>query len=129
MEAGTGKGVDLMRRTVVYLACPMSIGSHTQNVINCIKVADELIIKGYSPIVPVLTSMWDIVSPKTHEEWLQYDFGLVGVSDCLLRIPGVSVGADMEMDYAVRNVIPVFTSRYDLYTDMPSAQEIPLQML
>ena len=113
-----------MRRTVVYLASPMTQGFWTDNVRNCIQVADELIIKGYSPIVPVLTWMWDSISPKSHEDWLQYDFGLVGVSDCLLRLKGVSVGADMEMDYAVRNDIIVFTSRYDLYKDMSSEQEL-----
>ena len=113
-----------MRRTVVYLATPMSLGPYTDNMRNCIKVADELIIKGYSPIVPVLTWQWDVISPKTHEDWLQYDFGLVGVSDCLLRLKGDSRGADMEMDYAVRNGIVVFTSRYDLYQGMSNEQEI-----
>lgn len=103
------------RRAVIYLACPMTTGGFTHNTRRCLEVADRLFIKGYSPIPPVLTWYWDVVSPKSHEDWLCYDFGIIGVCDGILRISGDSEGADMEMDFAARNGIPVYFSEYDLY--------------
>ncbi len=111
-----------MRRTVVYIACPMTQGFWTHNVRKCLQYAEELRAKGYSPYVPVLTWFWDMVHPHSHESWLEYDFGLVAVSDAVLRIPGESEGADLELDYAVRNNVPIFTSINDLYTEMPNEQ-------
>jgi len=47
------------------------------------------------------------------------DCGLILVSDCLLRLRGKSEGADLEMDFAIRNDIPVFACEYELYEEMP----------
>ncbi|MCK5017483.1 MAG: DUF4406 domain-containing protein [Candidatus Peribacteraceae bacterium] len=107
-----------MRRTVIYLACPMTKGNWTTNVRQCLQFAEELFTKGYTPIAPVLTWFWDIVHYHSHEDWLEYAFGLVAVSDAVLRVPGVSEGADMELDYAVRHDIPIYTDINDLYKEL-----------
>ena len=109
---------EAMRRTVVYLACPMTKGGFTNNTRNCLRIAQELKVKGYSPIAPVLTWFWDLVYPESLDDWLQYDFGLIAVSDCVLRLKGESQGADAELVYAVRNDVPIFLTRYDLYREM-----------
>lgn len=113
-----------MRRAVIYLACPMTIGGFDFNTRKCLEIADRLMVKGYCPIPPVLSFLWGVYSPKSHEDWLQHDFSLIRVSDGVLRIKGDSEGADREMDFAVRHDVPVFLSEYELYSEMsPNIEE------
>ena len=112
-----------MRKTVVYLACPMRIGHWTNNVRTAAQISRDLMRKGYSVINPMGSWLLDVAEPMDIDEWLDNDYGLIAVSDCLLRIPGVSEGSDLEMDYAVRENIPVFTAIRDLYRDIPNEQE------
>lgn len=46
----------------------------------------------------------------THAEWLAVDFEYIRRCDALLRLPGESVGAEMEIAEANRIGIPVFHS-------------------
>ena len=91
----------MKRKTVVYLACPMRIGLWSENIRNCLECAERLRVKGYIPYPPVISLFWEIYYPRSVEDCLEYDFGLINVSDAVLRLPGASEGADMELDYAV----------------------------
>jgi len=117
-----------MRRTVIYLACPMTQGHWTTNTRKCLQYAEELMIKGYSPIAPALTWFWDLIYPHSHEAWIEYSFGLVAIADAVLRVPGVSEGADLELDYAVRHDVLIFTSIDDLYAEIPVTKEATNEM-
>lgn len=44
----------------------------------------------------------------THADWLSIDLAWVQMSDCLLRLPGESKGADAEVEHARLCEIPVF---------------------
>lgn len=44
----------------------------------------------------------------THADWLGIDLAWVDVCDVLLRLPGESKGADMEVARAMERCIPVF---------------------
>ena len=44
-------------------------------------------------------------------------------SDCLFRVPGESVGADMEVAHAANVGVPVFTDIRELYAEMETTQE------
>jgi hypothetical protein len=46
----------------------------------------------------------------SHADWLDMDFSWIKVSDIVLRLPGESKGADMEVEYAERIGVPVVTS-------------------
>ena len=50
----------------------------------------------------------------THSDWLAVDFAWIRVCDAVLRLPGESVGADMETAEAKRLGIPVFESIDDI---------------
>jgi hypothetical protein len=73
---------------------------------------------GFVPFVPHLSALWDIVdgesSPITYDDWLKYDFAWIDCCDALLRMPGESRGADMEVEYARSKGIPVSYSIADL---------------
>lgn len=50
----------------------------------------------------------------THADWLKIDFEFIRRCDALLRLPGESVGAEMEIVEANRLGIPVFHSLEDV---------------
>lgn len=94
----------------VYIAGPYTKPDPCVNTRQAILVADELLSKGLIPFVPHLSHFWHTLSPKSHREWLRYDLHWVRVCDCLLRLPGESTGADMEVEEANRQGIMVFDS-------------------
>ena len=112
------------RPTVVYIASPMTHGYWVENFNRASDCAERLMQKGYSFFNPVPSYFHEIRHKhRSGEEWLQMDFGLIAVCDCLLRLPGKSEGADVEMDFAVRHDKPVFTSELELFAEMATTIE------
>ena len=100
--------------TVVYIASPYTIGDRETNVSQSLAVASTLIDLGFCPIAPLLSHYIHTKRPKKYETWMKIDFKLIYLSDCLLRLPGESKGADAEVKYATECNKPVFTSIDDL---------------
>lgn len=92
----------------VYVAGPYSKGDVVLNVRNAVAAADSLLAAGHTPFIPHLTHFWHLVSPKSYEEWLHYDFKWVECCDALVRLPGDSPGADREVAYSKSLGIPVY---------------------
>lgn len=92
----------------VYIASPYSIGDQADNVRRSLKAADTLLACGYIPFVPLLSHFWHLYSPKAPDVWYKYDNEWVTRCDCLLRLPGESVGADNEVKLAFDNDIPIY---------------------
>jgi len=55
-----------------------------------------------------------MVHPNTYDKWMEWDFAWIDVCDCLLRLPGESRGADLEVEHAKLRGIPVFYSIDDI---------------
>lgn len=101
-----------MRRTRVYVSGPISNGGggvDLHKVHEAIHVGDKLRRLGFSPHVPHLTVLWDMVVPTPYTEWLEMDNAWVLASDVLIRLPGESKGADKEVAWAREVHIPVWT--------------------
>ncbi len=100
----------------VYLSGPISRGDIHHNVNIARAAMKRLMRAGFSCLAPQLACYLDGDEPKagsggfTHEEWVTRDIAWVDVSDAVLRLSGVSIGADMETDHAEQNGIPVFYS-------------------
>lgn len=104
------------KRRKVYIAGPMSKGDAAEHFCEAMKAYRDLIRNGYAPMCPQLT--W-FASPfmrcplsgseLEHSDWLAVDLPWVLASDAVLRLPGESVGADMEVAAAQEHGIPVFT--------------------
>ena len=92
---------------MIYIAAPYSEPDPVQNTKHAIRIADALLKAGFTPLVPHLTMLWDIVSPKSYETWLDYDRELLARCDAVLRVPGYSVGATREARFADSLDIPV----------------------
>ena len=84
----------------VYVSGPYSKGDVAINVKNAIVAADAVLAKGHIPFVPHLTHFWHFISPKPWEVWLRIDIEWVKCCDAVLRLPGESVGADREVEFA-----------------------------
>lgn len=103
-------------KTKVYVAGPLtSSGRFTDNVRNAIHAGDRLIELGFCPFVPhAFAAIWDIVSEKTEDQWLDYDEQWVAACDAILVLPGESTGTRREVVLAGDLGIPVFHSMEDL---------------
>lgn len=94
------------KRTRVYIAGPMTSGS--KNHFNMAKIREAieahfvLIELGFVPHCPHLTVFCELMQPGriSYEKWLELDRHYIDDADAVLRIPGVSPGADRECKYA-----------------------------
>ena len=92
----------------IYLASPYSLGSEGENVRVSLIAANELINEGFAPFAPLLSHFQHMMFPQDYEVWMTLDLEWLSVCDCVLRLPGTSTGADLEVELARSNNIPVF---------------------
>ncbi len=98
----------------VYIASPYTIGDKTANANAQIQCAHALMEHDFIPYVPLLSHFWDEAIPREYEDWLAYSIAWIDSCNALLRLPGKSKGADVEVAYAERNLIPVVYSITEL---------------
>jgi hypothetical protein len=92
----------------IYIAGPYTQGDVAVNVRNAIIAADILVDMGHSPYVPLLNHFWHLVLPHEPQYWLDLDFAWLDVCDAILRLPGLSEGADKEVARAKQNCQTVY---------------------
>lgn len=111
-------------RKRIYIAGPISKGDLCHNVNQATEAFTALAKAGLAPFCPhwsvyskpANTFGHDVICKGTiagnesmsHADWLGIDLPWVAVSDALLRLPGESTGADMEVGEALRIGIHVF---------------------
>lgn len=98
----------------VYIASPYSIGDKEHNVAVSLDMADELARYGYYPFTPLLSHFWHLQHKHEYDFWLNQCLTWVRRCDALIRIPGTSKGADIEIEHAKKLGIPVFYSIEEL---------------
>ncbi len=103
-------------RIRVYVCSPISLGDVSANVRTACEAGYRLLKAGYAPIIPALTCYLagDVPDPlpldTTHDEWIAVSLAWLRQADLVLRLSGVSVGADLETAEARRLGIPVYYS-------------------
>jgi hypothetical protein len=104
----------------VYIAGPISKGVLADNIAKACQAGIQLMRLGYAPLVPHLTCYYGGDTPETlpcgttAEDWHGIDLPWVSVASAVLRLPGSSVGADLEVSHAVKLGIPVYFSVKEL---------------
>lgn len=98
----------------VYIACPYTNGDVAVNVKNSMDVAEELIESGFLPFNPLYSHFQHMAHPRPYDDWMKMDIEWLKSCDCVLRVPGESKGADVEVEKAIIYGIPVFYSINDL---------------
>lgn len=66
------------------------------------------------PFLPILSHFIHEKYVFTYEEWMQYDFEWLQSCDVVLRLSGISDGAEREVLHAINYDIPVFFDVNDL---------------
>jgi nucleoside 2-deoxyribosyltransferase len=101
----------------IYIASPYTIGSPEENVNRSLDAAEEVLRMGLVPFCPLLTHYWDLYKKHTYQEWLTYDLEWLKKCDAVLRLPGISAGADTEVKFAHALEKPVYYSLQELKGD------------
>ncbi len=116
---GTGEESRVKMKKRIYIAGPMSKGDRIDNLANAMKAFRTLLDAGFAPFCPHMSFFLEpFVDGANFETWLSIDLPWVSVADAMLRLPGESKGADMEVMCALENNIPVFYRT-------PKPEEIP----
>ncbi len=105
-----------MKRPLVYVAGPYSsdpvsctrTAVHTANQIDC---ALRNLLTPAALYVPHVSLLSDIIAHQPYEHWMDLDFAIVERSTAVMRLPGVSPGADRECGHAASLSIPVVDMR------------------
>ena len=95
----------------VYIASPLySSGNVKDNLYQVMFTGEKLIQQGHIPYIAHFNHYWHDQFPHPESYWLELDFKWIDVCDCILRLPGISKGADLEVEYANKIGIPVYYS-------------------
>jgi hypothetical protein len=95
------------RFPVIYIAGPYTAGDPAANVHRAVDIAHYLMDHGLAwPLVPHLSHLWHLIAPRPYADWIALDFALLERCDGLIRLPGVSTGADGETDWCTEHGVP-----------------------
>lgn len=94
----------------IYIAGPYTKSDPAINVHRAIGAGDELAKAGALVFIPHLTHFWHLIYPHCWQFWMDHDMGWLRVCDAVLRLPGESTGADLEVLEAHRLGLPVMCS-------------------
>ena len=92
----------------VYVAGPYTNGDVAANVANAIRAANKILDAGHTPFVPHLFHFWHLVYPRRYEDWTAMDMEWLKFCDVIVRLPGESRGADMEVAWAKSKKMAVY---------------------
>lgn len=86
----------------VYCAGPLTLPEPGENINITVAVAERCVKAGWEPYVPHLNHLWHLIHPHDWEYWMARDLAWLPLCDVLVRIPGASRGADLEVAEAKR---------------------------
>jgi hypothetical protein len=98
----------------VYVAGPYTVGNTIEHIRNASIAASVLRGLGYFPFVPHWMALGELTAPQTYEQSMTQCFEWLEACHALLRLPGVSGGADREVAHAKIHSIPSFSRIEDL---------------
>lgn len=98
----------------IYIAGPYTLGDVAQNVANAMWAADRIISLGHCPFIPHLFHFQHMAHQQSYEKWLALDLEYLRICDAILRLQGNSYGADIEINTAKDQGIPIFYSIDDI---------------
>ena len=92
----------------VYIASPYTLGDVNLNVKRQMEIANTLIDNGFAPFVPLYYHFQNETYPRPYEDWVKLGIVWLKNCDCLLRLQGISKGADIEVEVAKKLNLPIF---------------------
>ncbi len=99
---------------IIFVSAPYSKGDIVENIRRACLAGDVILRKGHIPFIPHLFHLWHLISPKSYKVWLDIDLRFLGMCDALLRLPGDSKGADMEVAEAKKLYMIIYYHLEDI---------------
>jgi len=106
----------IMKR--IYIAGPYTQGDQAQNVRRAIDAAEAVMQAGFAPYVPHMSHFHHMIHAHFYEMWMRIGKVWLMQCDAVLRLAGLSPGADREVALARKLGIPVFYSVSELVEAM-----------
>lgn len=100
-------------KPLIYIAGPYTKPDPVENVRNAIGWGEEIENHGCAVFIPHLSMLWHLVSPQDIDRWYARDLDIIDHCTALFRFPGESVGADREVEHAIKLGLPVFDAHRD----------------
>lgn len=92
----------------VYVAGPFRQGDQFLNVREAVLVGVRLRRAGHVPVIPHFYCLAHYLLPMPDDFWLSWGMEELAACDCLVRLPGESIGSDAEVERAKVLGLPVF---------------------
>lgn len=103
-----------LTRPVIYISGPYT-SNPGPNTLTAMRLFKTLWDKGFAPICPHWSHFQNILTPMSWEQWIEYDLHLLGDGVAgVFHILGPSEGAKIEVAYAKKLNIPVFTDIHQM---------------
>jgi hypothetical protein len=97
----------------VYVAGPYTKGDVAENVREAIRAGEIILMQGDYPFIPHLTHFWHLLYPHSWNYWMDYDKTWLKQCDAVVRLPGESVGADIEVTEAMKLGLKIYVGIED----------------
>lgn len=88
-------------RLRVYIAGPYTQGEQAELVREAVLVGLAVYQHGHVPFIPHLYHFAHYLCPMPYDAWMMLDLSWLEACDALIRLPGVSPGADREVERAM----------------------------
>lgn len=84
----------------LYISGPYTKGDRSENIRNAMVAGNNVMDRGWFPYIPHLTFYQDLAFPRGWDEWMELDLNFLSICHAILRLPGESKGADIEVERA-----------------------------
>jgi len=95
-------------RPRVYVSGPITKGDRRANFKQAADAQKALMAAGFAVLNPMLSMRLPGVFAIPHDTWIANDLPWVALADAVLRLPGESLGADIECEHALIHGVPIF---------------------
>lgn len=92
----------------VYIAGPFRQGDQLMNVREAVLVGVRLRRAGHVPVIPHFYCLAHLLWPMPDAFWMEWGMEDLASCECLVRLPGDSVGSDAEVERAKVLGMPVY---------------------
>lgn len=89
---------------------PITKGNRSWNFYQAAEAQRMLLDAGYAVLNPMLSMAHMDGHNISWETWIASDLAFIEVCDLIVRLPGESKGADLEVAHAIERGIPVFNA-------------------
>lgn len=94
----------------IYLAGPLTTGNVLRNIHTAFIEMGRMLDAGYAVYLPHVSAFSEVIYDHeiSYDEWMCHDYRWLNRCDILVRLPGASHGAELEIKFAKKHHIPVY---------------------